>query len=80
MPTCPGCRERIPHRRLPAHVRYCPRVWTADSGGDQQNRAIDHLSGTLRTQERRLEARVERLEGVLSDLRTQLESARERRQ
>lgn len=67
MPTCPGCRESIPYRRLPVHQRYCPGIWTADRGVDPQSRALEQLSRTLQAEERRLETRVDELERSLAE-------------
>lgn len=68
MPTCPGCRERIPYRRLPIHSEHCPGIWTDDVRTDHQSRAVERLHLDTLTRERRLEDRVEALELAMAEL------------
>jgi hypothetical protein len=52
MPTCPGCKSRLPHDELMVHRRFCKWVWSERP--QQESRLTEHIAAYMHDRQRQL--------------------------
>lgn len=73
MPTCPGCHQRIPHRRLTIHEQVCSQL----RSGEDISLACRRLETRLNEFERQVEKRLGAIEETLDVSKEQSDSSKQ---